>query len=90
MRMHLWEDFAFGTKPTDTIARRPEGTASIAASKPRETLVRTNSQTVQCAYRGDHAEVTRVFEMLSPFFEISLFECFKKRTRIKSSNDKKR
>lgn len=39
----------------------------------------TNSQTARCGCRGYHAEVTRVFEMLSAFSEISLFECLRKR-----------
>jgi hypothetical protein len=30
--------------------------------------VQTNSLTVRSGYRGEPAEVTRVFEMLSPFF----------------------
>src|SRR5215831_8823289 len=86
--MHSWEDFAFGRRPSDTIARRPEGTVSIATSKPSVTLVYTNSQTARCGCRGDHAELTRVSEMLSRFSEISFLECLRKRKRkrIKTSN----
>src|SRR5262252_6524941 len=83
--MHSWEDFASGRKPSNTITRHPEGTVSIARSKPRVTLVHTTFQTVRCGYPRDHAEVARVFEMLSQFSKISFLECFRK--RIKTSND---
>jgi flavin reductase (DIM6/NTAB) family NADH-FMN oxidoreductase RutF len=33
----------------------------------------------RCGYRGDYAEVTRVFEMLRPFSEMSIFESLRKR-----------
>jgi flavin reductase (DIM6/NTAB) family NADH-FMN oxidoreductase RutF len=33
----------------------------------------------RCGYRGDYAEVTRVFEMLRPFSEMSSFESLRKR-----------
>ena len=33
----------------------------------------------RCGYRGDYAEVTRVFEMLRPFSEMSVFENLRKR-----------
>ena len=33
----------------------------------------------RCGYRGDYAEVARVFEMLRPFSEMSIFESLKKR-----------
>jgi len=41
-----------------------------------------------CNCRGDHAELTRVSEMLSRFSEISFLECLRKRKRkrIKTSN----
>src|SRR5215471_11979501 len=79
--MHSWEDFASGRKPSNTIARRPKGAVSIVRSKPRVTLVHTNFQTARCGYRGDQAEVPRVFEMLIPFSEISFLECFRKRIK---------
>src|SRR5262249_13448904 len=43
--MHSWEDFVFGTKPSDAIARSPEGAVSIAISKTRVTLVHKKSLT---------------------------------------------
>src|SRR5215831_12331980 len=78
--MHSWEDFAFGRKPSDTIARHPEGTVLIGISKRRVPLVHTK---LPVGARGDHAEVTRVFEMLRPFSEISVLEYLRKRKRIK-------
>ena len=48
----------------------------------------TNFQAAQCGYRGDHAEVTRVFETLSLFSEISVLEC--QRKSIKTSNGENR
>jgi len=45
--------------------------------------VHTGSQTARRRCRRDHADVTRVFEMLSALSEISFLECLRKRKRIK-------